>query len=263
MLVVMVGYSLTNGDAARALHFLFAPDFSQLDADAVLVAMGQAFFSLSLGMGAIMIYGSYLRSDTSIVGSSAAIVALDTAVAIIAGLAFFPVVFAHGLDPAEGPGLVFVTLPLALGQMPWGGLFAVLFFLMLAIAAWTSAISLMEPAVAWLVERHSISRPAAVALAAGVIWALGIVSILSLNLWSEYTIAGMTAFGALDYVTNHIMLPLGGMAMAIFAGWMLSRTASADELGSARPIYTAWRFLVRYLAPAAVALILIGNLLHP
>ena len=261
ILLAMVGYGLSNGDVARAARFLFAPDFSRLDGEAVLAAMGQAFFSLSLGMGAIMIYGSYLRSDTSIPGSCLAIVAMDTAVALVAGLAFFPVVFANGLDPAEGPGLVFVTLPLALGQMPFGSGFAVLFFLMLAVAAWTSAISLMEPAVAWLVERRGLSRPRAGLVAAGAIWALGIVSILSLNLWSGYTIAGRTAFEALDYLTNNILLPLGGMAVAIFAGWVLSRAVTANELAAAGPAYGAWRLLVRYVSPVAVGVVLVGKLL--
>ncbi len=261
ILLAMVGYGLSTGDVGRAAHFLFAPDFSRLDGEAVLAAMGQAFFSLSLGMGAIMIYGSYLRSDTSIPGSSLAIVAMDTAVALVAGLAFFPVVFANGLDPAEGPGLVFVTLPLALGQMPFGSGFAVAFFLMLAVAAWTSAISLMEPAVAWLVERRALSRLRAGLIAAGAIWALGILSILSLNLWSGYTIAGRTAFEALDYLTNNILLPLGGMAVAVFAGWTLSRAVTADELDAAAPAYSAWRLLVRYVSPLAVGVVLVGKLL--
>lgn len=263
MLLVMVGYGIVNGDIAKAARFLFEPDFARLDGAAVLAAMGQAFFSLSLGMGAIMIYGSYLRADTSILGSSLAIVAMDTAVALIAGLALFPVVFANGLNPAEGPGLVFVTLPLALGQMPFGSVFAVLFFLMLAVAAWTSAISLMEPAVAWLVERRGLSRRVAALVAASAIWALGILSILSLNHWSEFRIAGRTIFDGLDYLTNNIMLPVGGMAVALFVGWTLSRAMSENELDTSRFAYGLWRFLVRYVSPTAVGVILVAKVFGP
>lgn len=262
LLLLMVGYGMSSGDFDGALAFLFRPDFAALTTEGVLVAMGQAFFSLSLGMGAIMIYGSYLPSHTSISSSAVAIAAADTAVALIAGLAIFPVVFANGLDAGEGPGLIFVTLPLAFSRMPLGEMFATLFFVLLVFAAWTSAISLIEPAVTWLVERHGLPRVGASWVAGGVIWALGIASVLSMNVWSDVTFRGMTIFGLLDYLTNNIMLPVGGMAVAFFAGWVLSRQTTADELSDDSPLwYGLWRFLVRYIAPAAVGLVLVSKLL--
>lgn len=262
IMLLMVGYGMSSGDFDGALAFLFRPNFAALTLEGVLVAMGQAFFSLSLGMGAIMIYGSYLPSRTSISGSAVAIAAADTAVALIAGLAIFPVVFANGLDAGEGPGLIFVTLPLAFSKMPLGEVFATLFFVLLVFAAWTSAISLIEPAVTWLVERQGLPRVGASWVAGGVIWVLGIASVLSLNVWSDVTVRGMTIFGLLDYLTNNIMLPLGGMAVAVFAGWVLSRRTTAEELSDDSPLwYGLWRFLVRYIAPAAVGVVLLTKLL--
>ena len=158
MMLVLLGYSINSGHFGEGLAFMFSPDFSKLTWDSVLAAMGQAFFTLSIGMGAVMAYGAYLPEETSITGSSAAVAIADTTIAILAGLVIFPLVFANGLDPADGPGLVFVTLPLAFGQMSGGVFFSTIFFILLSFAAWTSAISLMEPAVAWVVEHLNKSR---------------------------------------------------------------------------------------------------------
>jgi NSS family neurotransmitter:Na+ symporter len=248
-----------NGNFAGAVDYLFTPDFSALTAGSVLEAMGQAFFSLSLGMGAIMIYGSYLPASASIPRTVGTIALMDTAVAVLAGLAIFPIVFAYALEPAAGAGLIFETLPIAFGQMPGGQLVGALFFLLLVFAAWTSAISLLEPIVAWLVENRGMERVKAAVVASIAGWLLGVVSLLSLNVWSGYTLFDKTFFDLMDYVTANIMLPVGGLLIAVFAGWRLSRAASLTELALGDGmVYRLWRVLVRYITPIAVLLVLLN-----
>jgi NSS family neurotransmitter:Na+ symporter len=259
LLVLMVVYSFSTGDYGQAIGYMFAPDFSKLSAEAILSAMGQAFFSLSLGMGAIMIYGSYLHSDASISGNSVIIAGMDSLVAILAGLAIFPIVFANGMQPEQGPGLVFKVLPIAFGHMPGGVLFSTLFFVLLVFAAWTSAISLLEPMVAWLVENLSFSRVRAAVLAGVSVWLLGIACLLSLNEWSGVTVFGKGFLDLFDFLTANILLPLGGLLIAVFAGWVLSREASVDELGLGEGMaYRIWLVLIRYIAPLAVALVFLN-----
>lgn len=256
LLLLLVGYAMTTGHFAVGAAFLFAPDFGKLSGEAVLSAMGQAFFSLSLGMGAIMIYGSYLSSQASIAQNTVIIAGLDTLVSLLAGLAIFPIVFAHGLEPQQGTGLVFKVLPLAFGQMPGGQLFGTLFFVLLVFAAWTSAISLLEPMVAWLVENLSFSRVRASVLAGAGVWLLGIACLLSLNAWSDIKLFGLGLLDLFDFVTANVLLPLGGLLIAIFAGWILARASSVDELDMGERLgYRAWRFLIRYVAPMAVAIV--------
>ena len=240
----------------RTLHELAEDGSRILRWDGVLSAMGQAFFSLSLGMGAIMIYGSYLSHTASIGRTAVVIAGLDTLVAVLAGLAIFPIVFAFGLEPQGGPGLIFMTLPVAFGQMPGGAFFGTLFFMLLVFAAWTSAISLVEPFVTWLVENKGMNRVKAAAWAGLAAWLLGCVSLLSLNVWSEYTLFGKPFIDLMDYVTANLMLPLGGFLIALFAGWLMRRESSMEELGSGDSLrYRLWRMLVRYLAPLAIALV--------
>ena len=260
LLVVMVLYAAQAGDFAGGLEYLFYPDFAELGAhpgEAVLSAMGQAFFSLSLGMGAIMIYGSYLNSRASIGQNAVIIAAMDTLVALLAGMAIFPIVLANGLEPGSGPGLIFQTLPIAFGQMPGGLLFGTVFFVLLVFAAWTSAISLLEPMVAWLVENRGFSRPRAAALGGMVVWLLGIACLLSLNVWSGITVFGKGFLDLFDYVTANVLLPLGGVFIAIFAGWVMRRASTEDELGlrSDGFAYRVWRVLVRFVAPVGVVVV--------
>jgi NSS family neurotransmitter:Na+ symporter len=260
LLLVMVLYAAQAGDFAAGLSYLFTPDFGKLGAhagEAVLSAMGQAFFSLSLGMGAIMIYGSYLNSQASIGRNVVIIAAMDTLVALLAGLAIFPIVFANGLEPGSGPGLIFQTLPIAFGQMPAGQLFGVLFFVLLVFAAWTSGISLLEPMVAWLVENRGFSRVRASLLAGVAVWLLGITCLLSLNAWSGFTLFGKGILDLFDYATANVLLPLGGVLIAIFAGWVLRPGAARDELGASDGalVYRLWRLLIRWIAPACVVLV--------
>jgi NSS family neurotransmitter:Na+ symporter len=256
LLVILVGYSMAHGDFLGGMAFLLRPDFSALSANAVLLAMGQAFFTLSLGMGAIMVYGSYLSSDASVARTSAAVVASDTLVALLAGLAIFPILLAAGLSPGQGPGLIFVTLPLAFAEMPLGLFFGTLFFVLLVFAAWTSAISLIEPAVAFLVENLGLTRVFATTAVAMLAWLLGIAALLSLNVWSGFTLFDKGVLDLLDYVTANILLPLGGFLIAIFVGWRMSQSSVMSEL-RLRNIraFRVWFFLVRYLAPAAIVVV--------
>ena len=265
LLLVLVGYAMNSDGFAEGLRFLFKPDFDKLTPNGVLAAMGQAFFSLSLGMGAIMIYGSYLSKEHSIAGAAVSIAIADTLVAILAGVAIFPLVFANGLAPASGPSLIFETLTVAFGQMPGGRLFGSLFFILLVFAAWTSAISLMEPAVTWLVENRGASRVSATVWVGGIIWALGIITVLSFNHWAfEFSIFGQAKssglFDILDILTTNFMLPLGGFFIAIFAAWRLSDSACREELALPEPVFQLWRFLARFVTPLGVMAIFLHSL---
>lgn len=252
LMLALLGYSMNSGYFADGLAFMFTPDFNKLTWDSVLAAMGQAFFTLSIGMGAIMAYGAYLPQETSITASSGAVVTADTLIAILAGLVIFPLVFANGLDPAEGPGLVFDTLPLAFGRMTGGVFFGTLFFVLLSFAAWTSAIGLMEPAVAWMVEHHNRTRSEAAIHTGLLIWALGFGTVLSFNVLDDVTFYKGTVFDNIDHLTSNIMLPLSGVFTAVFAGWIMCRNSTAEELGGSGRLYRLWRLLARIVAPIAI-----------
>ncbi|CAN5324147.1 sodium-dependent transporter [soil metagenome] len=256
LLIVLLGYSALSGQFAAGFHYMFGTDFSELTGNSILIALGQAFFTLSVGIGAVMAYGAYLPQSTSITGTSLTVVCADTVVSLLAGLIIFPIVFANGLAPDAGPGLIFHTLPLAFGSMPGGAFFGALFFLLLSFAAWTSAIGLIEPAVAWAVERRGFTRAAAATIIGVVIWALGFATVFSFNLLREVRFLRGTVFDNVDYLASNILLPLGGLLITLFAGWVLCQNASADELDIGTGVrYRAWRFLTRYVAPIAVILI--------
>ena len=258
LLLFLVGYSFTTPGFSEALSYLFKPDFSQVGPSTVLVALGQAFFSLSLGMGAIMTYGSYLSDNASIPGTTVSIGVMDTGVALLAGLAIFPIMFSFGLHPEEGgPGLIFKILPIAFGQMSYGSILAVVFFTLLMFAAWTSSLSILEPITAWLVEKTGHTRMRAAITAGLVAWVLGLGSLLSLNLWSEVKLFGMTFFGLMEHLSVNIMLPVGGLLISVFAGWFMSRSASFAELKLGDNAYLAWKVAARFIAPAGVILILL------
>lgn len=253
ILLILLGYVIINADFAAGLSFLFTPDFSKLNGAVILSAMGHAFFTLSLGMGAIMIYGSYLPDNVSIGKSVVTIAALDTIVALVAGMVIFPIVFANGLEPSSGPGLVFQTLPLAFGQMAAGQVIGTLFFVMLVFAAWSSSISIIEPAVGWAQEQFGVSRPVAALILGSGTWLLGVGTVLSFNLWSDVKILDKTFFDLLDYLTANIMLPLGGFLMAVFVAWVMKRQSSLDELQMTDGfVYRLWYFLLRFVTPVAV-----------
>lgn len=268
LLLIVVGYAMTTGSFGRAVSFLFAPDFSSLTTAGVLVALGHAFFTLSLGMAVMMAYGSYLPKNVSIAKTAVTVSIIDTVVALTAGLAIFPIVFANGLEPGAGPGLIFQTLPLAFGNMPMGSLVGTLFFVLLIFAAWTSGISLLEPLVEWLEEQKGLNRTVSTVGAGIACWALGIVSILSLNVWSDVTpldmfamFEGKTIFDLLDFLTASILLPLGGLLVAVFAGWFMSRQALESELATSPGAFKLWYNTLRYFTPVAVAAVFVYNLL--
>jgi NSS family neurotransmitter:Na+ symporter len=277
MLLVMVGYAYVEGDFAKGFNFLFEVNFSRVfqvcsgegaqvachfSGEPLLVAMGHAFFTLSLGMGAIMAYGAYVPDHASITGATITIAIADTVVALLAGLAIFPIVFASGLEPGAGPGLIFQTLPIAFGNMPGGHLFGTVFFVLLVFAAWSSSISLVEPAVAWLVESRSWSRVTAAFMVGGLAWLLGIGSALSFNVWSgpEYQILGKTLFDLKDFVASNIMLPLGGLLIALFVAYGAGRHMALQELAISRQrLFDAWWFVIRYVSPVGIAIVFLNS----
>jgi len=254
LLLVLLGYAVNSGGFDQGVDFMIGFDWSKVTVDGWLVAMGQAFFTLSLGMGAIMAYGAYLPSDSKISSTIFIIAGLDTLVAVLAGLAIFPIVFANGLEAGQGPGLMFVTVPLAFGQMSAGILFGTLFFVLVSFAAITSAISLTEPALAYLVEEYNAKR-SRVAVSLGVIcWLLGLGSVLSFNLWSDVFLIGkMTFFDTVDYLSQNIMLPLGGLLIALFVGYVAPKDLVRDELGITSGLANVlWNVSIKVIAPLGV-----------
>ena len=268
LLLVMVGYAMSTEKFVDGLAYLFVPDFTVFREDfrqVFLSALGQAFFSLSLGMGTILMYGSYLSDKSSIPRTSATIAFADCLVAILAGIAIFPIIFTYGMEPSAGPGLIFVALPVAFGQMPGGSVFGTLFFFLLMFAAWTSAISLLESPVAWLVENLGINRVKATAYAGIVVWLLGMCTVLSFNKWAfSFTFVGQEKtnglFDIFDLLTASIMLPLGGILISIFVAWAMSQESSFDELKQSMTFYKVWQFTVRFIAPTGVILIFLQAL---
>ncbi|MFG6139299.1 sodium-dependent transporter [Halomonas sp. B23F22_10] len=263
ILMVVLAYAAMIGDLAGAADFLFTFNVADLSLEGWLEAMGQSFFTLSLGMGAIMAYGAYMSGDASLTGTAFTVALVDTAVALIAGLAIFALVFGAGLDPAEGPGLMFVTLPLAFGEMPGGTLLGAIFFLLVLGAALSSAISLIEPVAAYLVERFSLSRPQAVSAMVVASWALGLLTVFSFNAWASnspfHGWFGRSPFELLELATN-IFMPLGGLLIALFAGWVLTHGEVMKEMRTGEGWFRVWRLLVRFVAPAAVAFVFLRSL---
>ena len=260
LLLVLVGYAMNSGHFIEGVAFLFSFDFDKLTGAGVLMAMGQAFFTLSLGMGAIMTYGAYMPKDASILSSATSIALIDTSMALLSGLVIFPLVFANGLESSAGPGLMFVTIPIAFGSMSGGTFFGVMFFVLVSFAAITSAISLVEPALAWFVEKLNTSRRNGAIVVCTIAWALGLGSAFSTNIGSElYLLPGMTFFDSMDYVSNNIMLPLGGMLIALFTGWFLSQGIVAQQLRISDAKLFVFKVLVRFVAPIGVGLVFINT----
>ena len=257
LMIFMVVYSIINGDFSKAMSFLFAPDFSNVTSDTLLQAMGQAFFSLSLGMGSIMAYGAYMPKDQKVVSTSFTVASLDTLIAVLAGLAIFPIIFAFNLEPNSGPGLVFVSMLSAFNQMQFGQFIGPLFFILLSVAALSSSISLLEPGVAYLSEENILSRKRSAEIISFFVWVLGIGSALSFNIWSDfYLISDKNFLDSMDFIANQILLPLGGMLIAIFVGWFMKESLIKDELGSINKfLYLLWRFFVKFIAPVCVGYI--------
>ncbi|TMW73410.1 sodium-dependent transporter [Alteribacter natronophilus] len=260
LLIIMSIYSLTLGGAQEGLSFLFAPDWSVLTEPGIyLAALGQAFFSLSLGMGALITYGSYLSSKERLPGATAGIASMDTVFAIVAGIMIFPAVFAFGIDPAAGPGLVFVILPSVFEAIPLGVVVGLAFFFLLAAAGLSSAISLLEVAVAYFIRKFGWTRKATALIIGGLIFLLGIPSSLSMGVMADFTIFGNVFMDAMEGLSD-IFLPLGGLIIALFVGWGWKKAQSleASDFG-ASAIGTIWLFLLRFVAPAAIAVVLVAQ----
>ena len=258
LLLGLAAYNYFAGGFEQAVAWLFTPDFSKIGFGTVLAAIGQAFFSIGVGMAGMMVYGSYLPKSISITHSVLIIVVADTGVALLAGLVIFPAVFHYGLDPAAGAGLIFQTLPVAFAQMPGGYVFSVLFFLILSVAGITSMVGLVESVNAWVEERFNIPRHKSAVLVVGSIAMFSILSIMSYNVMGELNMGGMNFNDVMDYFSTKILLPVGGLLIAVFAGWVVKKEATRDELTSLNGLaYEVWHFLIRFVVPPAVGVILV------
>lgn len=254
ILLILLGYSMSVGNMVAAYDFMFSLDFSKITPVAVLSALGHAFFSLSLGMGSVMVYGSYLQRNVSIARTTIYIAVADTMLGLLVGLAIYSLVFANQLAPNAGPGLIFQTLPIAFGQMPGGSFIATLFFMLIAFAAWTSAISLVEPTIAWVVENTRVSRKQSCIVLGLAVWLLGVAVLLSFNDWQHIKIVfGLNIFESLDKLTSTILLPLGGLLMAIFAGYFMRKEHVQEELSLSDGAFKLWRYTNNYIAPLGIA----------
>ena len=263
LLLVLLGYSMSSGGFVQGWAFMFDFNWSVVGPETWLIAMGQAFFTLSLGMGTMMVYGSYVPEDSQIGSTVLTIVALDTFVAVAAGLAIFPLVFVNGLEVGQGPGLMFVTLPLAFGQLPMGALFGTVFFVLVSFAAITSAISLTEPAIAYVVEEYNAKR-SRVAISLGVFcWLLGLGTVFSFNIWADVKpLFGLNFFELVDQLSQNIMLPLGGLLIALFTVWALPQIIVREQLEvSSDRVMLCWRVIGGVIAPLGVAAVFVYTLL--
>lgn len=268
ILLLLVVYGMIYGKFMETLQFLFAPDFSKITPQVMLAAFGQAFFSLGIGVGVMLTYGAYMPPNTNVLKSAVIIAFSDGVASMLAGLAIFPIVFEYGLSPAEGPGLIFVTLPITFGSLPGGGLIGSFFFLLLFFAALTSSISLLESIISHLEEIMKASRMKITLVAGIILWVIGLGSVLSFNYWSAFTplgfikpLEGKTIFGLLDYFGSNLLMPVGGILMAILAGWLLSEKIVFAEMNlKSKWQFMIWRFLIRFLAPLIVLALFIYNL---
>ena len=263
VIIILVLYGIINADFKSAVEFLFKPDFSKLSGQSVLIALGQALFSLAAGAGVLITYSAYMPADYSIKHSAAVICIGDTIVALLAGLAIFPIVFANGLSPNEGPELIFITLPIAFGNMTGGYIISILFFILLLFAAYTTAIGMLEPIVSWLEERYPGKRKQLSIIAGFSIWVFGLGSVFSFSILTNFyplNFIGIEKnfFGLADYTVANILLPLNALLIAAFSGWVIKQSVFNEEFSqdtSSWRIY--WRFINRYVAPVAIFIVML------
>lgn len=266
VILTLVIYGMVAGDFAAAAKFLFNPDFGSLTGESYLVALGQALFSLGIGVGLMITYSAYMPRDYSLRASATIVCIGDTFAALLAGFAIFPIVFASGLDPAEGPGLIFVTLPIAFGNMTGGHLFGTLFFVLLLFAAFTSAIGMLEPVVAWLEERRPGRRKQMAMIGGLAVWVLGLGSVFSFSFMGDWQPLGFIGieknfFGLADFTVANVLAPVNAFLIALFAGWVLRKKAVDEEFSSDSAAWKAyWQVANRYLAPAALIIVMIDLL---
>jgi len=263
IIVILIIRSVTLPGAGEGLSFLFKPDFSKITATTILEALGQAFFSLSIGMGTLITYGSYIQKRDNLGRTAFNVSLADTLIAVLAGMAIFPAVFAFGIDPAAEEGLVFITLPNIFQQMAGGYIFALLFFILLSVAALTSTISVLEVVVAFMAEELKMKRRLATILAASLISILGVLAAGSWGWFSGITIAGKNIFGVLNWTTANLLLPMGGFFIVIFVGWFMGKRLVREEItnqGSLRAWFLKlFIFIVRYIAPIAILLVFLNG----
>ena len=264
ILIALCVRSITLPGASEGLSFLFNPDFSKINSSVVLSAMGQAFFSLSIGMGCLITYASYFGKQTNLQTTALQVTILDTLVAVLAGVMIFPAVFSFGIEPTTGPELVFITLPNVFEQLPFGNIWSFVFFVLLALAALTSTISLHEVSTAYVHEEYHISRKKAAVIVSIGVTILGILSSLSMGLLKSYTLFGLNFFNLLDFVTAKIMLPLGGMMICIFTAKRVDKLLLKEEVTNHGTIrfyfFNTYAFFVKYIAPIAIGLIFLNEL---
>lgn len=262
LMLVLIVRGLTLPGAMDGLLYFLTPDFSKVTGTMLVDAMGLAFFSLSLGMGVMITYGSYVGRDTPLLGSSLWVIALTVMTCFLAGLMVLPAVFAFGFDPSAGPGLTFITMPAVFAQMAGGQLFAVLFFCLLLVAALTSSVSLLEVVVSAVMDEFKLPRRRAALLVSAGVFLLGIPASLSLGIWSEYTVFGKGVFDLLDYVTSNVLMPVGEVLLAIFVGWRVWPVVQGQlAAGGHSPVWLrAMRGFCRYVAPVLILGILVHNL---
>ena len=264
LLTLLFVQGMLSPGAGLALNFMFRPDFSNLSSTSVLEALGHAFFTLSLGAGSMITYGSYLERKSDLFPLAIRITLLDTVVAIMAGLAIFPVVFAAGLEPGAGPGLVFQTIPIVFAELPFGNMLAAIFFILLSFAALSSSISMLEVSVAYLIDSRDWSRLSATFTLAAAAFILGIPCALSFNRWVGFTpLFGKTFFDFYDLTASSYMLPMGGLMVAIYAGWAWKSDEEKSELigqSDRAWLFPVWHFILRYIAPGAVLLVLLNQI---
>ena len=264
ILIALCVRSATLPGASEGLTFLFNPDFSKIDSSVVLSAMGQAFFSLSIGMGCLITYASYFGKQTNLQTTALQVTILDTLVAVLAGVMIFPAVFSFGIEPTTGPELVFITLPNVFEQLPFGNIWSFVFFVLLALAALTSTISLHEVSTAYVHEEYHVSRKKAAVIVSIGVTILGILSSLSMGLLKSYTLFGLNFFNLLDFVTAKIMLPLGGMMICIFTAKRVDKLLLKEEVTNHGTIrfyfFNTYAFFVKYIAPIAIGLIFLNEL---
>ncbi|MDY0142916.1 MAG: sodium-dependent transporter [Bacteroidales bacterium] len=262
MIIAICIRSVTLPGAEKGLRFLFEPDFSKLSFQGVLTALGQAAFSLSIGMGALITYGSYVRKDTPLLSTAVQVATVDTVIAILSGIMIFPALMALGQDPAAGPGLVFVTLPGIFQAMPGGFYFAIVFFILLSVAALTSTISVLEVVVAFLIEEKNMSRGKATALGAGAISIIGIACTLSFGPLKDFKIFDKTVFDLMNYLSANVFLTFGALLIVIYTGWKLGKSNFVDEINQAAKIpkflSSSIVFIIKYIAPVAIGAVAIG-----
>lgn len=261
-IILISFYSSYIGNFNETIFFLFKPDFSSITPEVVISAMGQAFFSLSIGMGAIMAYGAYMPERQVIGKTVLTIIILDTLVALCAGIAIFPIVFSNtSLEVSAGPGLIFETLPVAFYSLPFGNLFSIIFFTLISIAALSSSISLLEPFTAWMEEKLKMHRRTIVVCLGFLVWFLGMGSIFSFNIWSDLKFLGLNFLELMDYLTNNIMLPVGGFFISIFVGWVLPNSLVQKYVKLNDQLFKIFIFFLKYVSTGAIALIFLYSVL--